>query len=338
MDEYNIFDLNATHLWYENSSRSNYPEFFWKSSMNLLTVLTLIFIALGIIGNLLCIITFAKREMRSLTIHLIFLLLAIVNTLSLFIFLLKTIGMNRWYSSNELCIFISVFTEALQGVDNLLVALASVVYISCHSCHCCSNHQTNRCSLNSKIWYCQPWVLVFFSFLVIIVTFGSFNGAHICQISAKYILSLFRPFIMSIIFIVLSCIYMYRIIRYVSLTQITPTSVMLAEEVEDNKNEQSGNTSLYDIPLFLLHVFFIFCHLSTLVDSVKFYVSDHFPFKPSGIVFSNLFNLFYLLYFCGKIFIYATTLHSFRHNLLTLCKMPGHQHQGHNKTIGMTEA
>ena len=273
MNHNDYFNVNTSHQWYTDDLKDyDDASFEVHWAYNLFKVLTLIVIVFGVISNSLCIIVFAKREMRSVTIYLIFLLLAIVNTMSLVLFLLDYFTIYHWQThlSSVICIVMFFGSDVLHDVDNLLIVLASFAYLSCNSTFlCCSNHQSNRLYVSRNVWYGQPCFLITMSLLVIVIIFSSINTSLFYCHGENGILNfgllLFRPSVMIVAIITLSCIYVYRIIRHNCSTQTTPSHVMQAEAITNTDKQFTVTSHLFEIPLFLLQVSLLMSHAPLLL-------------------------------------------------------------------------
>ena len=313
MDYHDNNNVNFSDQWKRENNNNYSDKIVWAFNM-----LTLIFIALGIGGNVLCIKIFAKREMRSTTIYLIFLLLAIANTMSLLLFFLEIF--HSW-RNRVLCV-IYLITEALDYVDSLLIVLASFAHMSRESSFllCCSDH--NRRYLSRTVWYSQPCFVITMSVLVIVFIFNCINISLHCFSISYFKITLARP-VMIVFIVALSCIYMSRIIPRTCSTHTTSSDVRnRAKGATLNTSERLDMRSHFDIPLFLLQVCFLLSHIPLMLLEWVYYFASH----KIGLTLGNIIYLIYKMHFCGKIIVYASTLRIFRHNLRMLYKKPGLRH------------
>ena len=177
------------------------------------------------------------------------------------------------------------------------------------------------------------------SLLVIVIIFSSINTSLFYCYGENGILNfgllLFRPSVMIVAIVTLICIYVYRIIRHNCSTQTTSSHVMQAEAIKNTGKQSDVTSHLFEIPLFLLQVSLLMSHAPLLLRDWF----DSFSSDQVGVALRNIIYLIYMTHFCGKFIVYASTLHIFCHNLLTLCKKPGlrHHKSTNNEAVVMTE-
>ena len=314
--DYSVYvEENISYSWhfnYSNDVFENSLGFEW----NFFLVLIVIVIVFGIVGNTLCAIIFAQNDMRPVTDYLIFLLLAVVNTASLVIslaniYLLPRIALSTWH-----CITLQVFTQAVHELDDLLIMMASFVRCKSSCCSCC---QSNKGCCYRNVWFYQPCFIVTLCFVLLVLivsniynatnTFTSLMGCYSLP-SLQFV----RPFIMSVLFLVLSGICMYRITHSNNTTQLRQSYRPSGYET-GTRGDQSAVTSQLDITVFLLLVSFMLCQAPFLLVS---WLQYYFDFNFSVGLHYSVYLIF-LAHLGGKFFIYTSTLPAFRNHFTSPC-------------------